>query len=276
MSRITRIYVCLATAVVFILIPEVTQAKSDSKPGSDNKSDYQQRQGSASRSASSSGSGAKGQIKPKKGFVALFDGQDISDWIKRGGEATYSVEDGAIVGTSVADTPNTFLCTKRNYANFILELELKVDAGLNSGIQIRSEVQESAMEVMVTNSKGEQKKKKIGAGRVYGYQVEIDPSERAWSGGIYDEARRGWLFNLEGDENKKAREAFKVGEWNKYRIVARGDVIKTWVNGVSAADLKDDMTPEGFIALQVHGIGNKAELVGKQVSWRNLHIRVLK
>src|SRR5690606_26944541 len=102
------------------------------------------------------------------------------------------------------------------------------------------------------------------------YQVEIDPSARAWSGGIYDEGRRGWLNNLEGDKNRPAREAFKQNEWNHYRIEAVGDSIKTWINGVPAADLRDDMTPSGFIALQVHGIGKDQSKVGKQIRWRNI------
>ncbi|MEM8944488.1 MAG: DUF1080 domain-containing protein [Planctomycetota bacterium] len=259
MPRIARVIVCLAATFLIAASAEVCLAKSGTKSGSETRTS----------------SAAKPSTTLKKGFVSLFNGKDLEGWIKRGGKADYHIEGDEIVGTSVANTPNTFLCTPRDYANFILEVELKVDDGLNSGIQIRSEVNENSTEVTVKNSDGEMKEKKIAAGRVYGYQVEIDPSERSWSGGIYDEARRGWLNNLDGDPNKKAREAFKRGEWNKYRIVARGNWIKTWVNGVPAADLKDDMTAEGFIGLQVHGIGGRAELVGKQVRWRNIHIREL-
>ena len=223
---------------------------------------------------------AKSEKKAKRGakgdFVRLFNGKDIDGWIKRGGKATYHVEGNTIVGTSVLNTENTFLCTPRNYADFVLRLELKVDDGLNSGIQIRSEVNDTPKTIEVKNSKGKLVNKEIPAGRVYGYQVEIDPSERAYSGGIYDEARRGWLNDLSGDENKAAREAFKRGEWNKYRIRAVGGHIRTWVNGVPAANLKDDMTAEGFIALQVHGIGGKKELEGTQVRWRKLMIREIK
>ena len=106
-------------------------------------------------------------------------------------------------------------------------------------------------------------------GRVHGYQVEIDPSDRAWSAGIYDEGRRGWLHNLE--DNEAAREAFKQDEWNHYRILAVGDSIKTWINGIPAADLTDDMTPSGFIGLQVHGVGSDTEPL--QVRWRKLRIK---
>ena len=118
------------------------------------------------------------------------------------------------------------------------------------------------------------KKRKFPADRVYGYQVEIDPSDRAYTGGIYDEARRGWLNDL--SQNEPARKAFKQNEWNKFRIVCRGDSIKTWLNGVPAADLKDSQTPRGLIALQVHGVGKDQNKVGKQVRWRNIRIKELK
>ncbi len=219
---------------------------------------------------------AKKKAGMRKGFVSLFNGENLDGWIKRGGAAEYHVEGDAIVGSSVMNTPNTFLCTPRPYSDFVLTVELKVDDGLNSGIQIRSEAHDEPTEIEFKNNKGEMVKRKIPADRVYGYQVEIDPTDRAYSGGIYDEARRGWLNDLAGDENKAAREAFKRGEWNKYRIRAVGDSIKTWVNGVPAANLKDDLTAEGFIGLQVHGIGGNQDLVGKQVRWRNLFIKEVK
>ena len=197
----------------------------------------------------------------EENWVSLFDGKSIDGWIRRGGKAEYHVEDGAIVGTTlpgrevrgkrVAGTPNTFLCTPRVYGDFILELEFKVDPGMNSGVQIRS------------NSYRGYK-----YGRVHGYQVEIDPKDRAWTGGIFDEGRRKWLFDLEGRD--EARKAFKQNEWNHFRIEARGDNINTWINGVAAADLTDTMTLRGFIALQVHG--SKAE-EPHEVRWRNIRIQ---
>ena len=111
------------------------------------------------------------------------------------------------------------------------------------------------------------------AGTVYGYQVEIDPSARAYSGGVYDEARRGWLNDLK--DNEAARKAFKQGDWNSFRIICKGDSIRTWINGVAAADFKDSMTAKGFIALQVHGVGKRKDRVGKQVRWRNIRIAEL-
>lgn len=187
------------------------------------------------------------------GFVSLFNGQNLDGWIQRGGKAKYEAVDGMIVGTTVLDTPNSFLCTKRDYADFILELDFKVDDGLNSGVQIRSQSLPDYKD-----------------GRVHGYQVEIDPSDRAWTGGIYDEARRGWLNDLKN--NPAARQAFKRGEWNHFRVECRGDSIKTWLNDVPAADLKDGMTPSGFIALQVHSTKSKEPL---QVRWKNIRLKEL-
>ena len=206
------------------------------------------------------------------GFVKLFDGKTLDGFEQHGGKAKYTVEDGEIVGTSVPKTSNSFLCTKKPYSDFILELEFKVDPLLNSGIQIRSEVFDKETVIKLRGGK----ERKIPADRVHGYQVEIDPSARAWSAGIYDESRRGWLYNLKGDKHTAAREAFKQNEWNHYRIEAIGDSIKTWINKVPAADLKDGMTPKGLIALQVHGVGNDAKKIGKQVRWRNIRIKEVK
>ncbi|MHC4912029.1 MAG: 3-keto-disaccharide hydrolase [Planctomycetota bacterium] len=180
----------------------------------------------------------------------LFDGKTLNGWIQRGGSARYFVGDGVIVGASVPNTPNSFLCTEKMYSDFVLELDFKVDTGLNSGVQIRS------------NSLKEYKN-----GRVHGYQVEIDPSDRAYSGGIYDEARRGWLNDLK--DNEAARRAFKSGQWNHFRIEAVRDSIKTWINGVAAADLVDSTTKTGFIGLQVHSTESKEPLY---VRWRNIRI----
>jgi hypothetical protein len=186
-------------------------------------------------------------------WVSLFDGKTLKGWEQKNGNAKYTVEDGQIVGTTVANTPNSFLCTKQFYSDFILEVEFKVDDALNSGIQIRS------------NSFAE-----YNNGQVHGYQIEIDPSPRASSGGIYDEGRRGWLHTLEG--NEAAQKAFRNGQWNSFRVEAIGDTLKTWINGVPAAHLYDTRTRSGFIALQVHSIGNDEAKEGIQVRWRNIRI----
>ena len=207
----------------------------------------------------------------------LFDGKTLNGWQQLNGTARYEVRDGMIVGTTVLGSPNSFLCTKKDYGDFVLELDFKVDEGLNSGVQIRS-----------------QSLKEYKDGRVHGYQVEIDPAQktlyegrppnlwvtgeevpagtqpRRWTGGIYDEARRGWLCNL--TRNVRARNAFMPGEWNHFRIEAIGDSIQTWLNGVPAASIVDSMTPNGFIALQVHS--TKAEQP-MHVYWKNIRIQDL-
>lgn len=184
----------------------------------------------------------------------LFNGNDLSAWKVLGGKATYSVQNGEIIGTTVSNTPNTFLSTVKEYDDFILEVELFVHPLMNSGIQIRS-----------------LSKSDYQNGRVHGYQVEVDPSARAWSGGIYDEGRRGWLYNLE--LNPQAKTAFKNNEWNKYRIECIGNSIRTFLNGVPVAHLIDAETSKGFIALQVHSIPN-SEPAGRQIKWKNVRIQI--
>ena len=187
-------------------------------------------------------------------FVDLFDGKTLNGFEQKGGKAKYHVEDECIVGTTVPRTPNSFLCTKKHFGDFILEYEFLCDGTLNSGVQIRS------------HSIPQFRK-----GRVHGYQVEIDPDvkrNRLWTAGIYDESRRGWLNDL--SKNEPARKAFKPNKWNKVRVEAIGDSIKTWLNGVAAADLVDSMTQSGFIGLQVHGIGRRTDTL--HVRWRNLEI----
>ncbi len=185
-------------------------------------------------------------------WVSLFDGNTFNGWNQKGGKADYTIRDGTIVGTTVWDTPNSFLTTDSLFDNFILEFEFLVDPAMNSGLQIRSNSVPSYRH-----------------GNVYGYQIEIDPSDRAWSGGIYDQSRRGWLCPL--TQNPKARKAFKQNQWNHYRIEAIGDTIKTWINTIPAAHLIDDVTNRGFVALQVHEIYEKKN-EGAEIIWRNLRI----
>ncbi len=191
--------------------------------------------------------------KDQTPWITLFDGTSLTGWSQKGGKAIYTVRDGEIVGTTVHDTPNSFLVTDSIYGDFILELEFLVDSSMNSGIQIRSESLPHYQN-----------------GRVHGYQIEIDPSDRAWSAGVYDEARRGWLHPLD-DKNTTAKGAFKQNQWNHYRIEAIGDTIKTWINGAEASHLMDDQTAEGFIGLQVHSIGENQE-EGTEIRWRNINI----
>jgi hypothetical protein len=186
-------------------------------------------------------------------WQSLFNGKDLKGWKQLNGNAKYKVENGEIVGTTVLNEPNSFLATEKDYGDFILEFEFKVDSTINSGVQFRSE-----------------SKKDYRNGRVFGYQYEIDPSKRGWTGGIYDESRRDWIYTL--DLNPAAKTAFKQNSWNKARIEAIGNNIITWINGIPAAYLIDDASPKGFIALQVHSINNKND-EGKQIRWRNLRIQ---
>ena len=181
--------------------------------------------------------------------------KDLGNWQHINGPALYELKDGIIIGTAVMGSPSddSFLCTKAGYSDFILELDTWFDPKMNSGIQIRSENRPDYLD-----------------NQVYGYQVELDASPRAWTGGIYDESRRLWLYTL--DINPAGKKAFKNNEWNHLRIEAIGNSIRTWVNGIPCADLIDDMTPTGFIALQVHGIGNDSSQAGIQAKWKNVRI----
>jgi hypothetical protein len=186
-------------------------------------------------------------------WTSLFNGKDLKGWKQLNGKAKYEVVNGIIVGTAVPKEPNSFLATEKDYEDFILELEFQADSTMNFGIQFRSE------------SRADYKD-----GRVHGYQMEIDPSDRRWSGGIYDEGRRLWLYSLE--YNPAAGFAYRRAGWNHYRIEAIGKEVRTFVNGVPAAHLVDTMMTRGFIALQVHQV-YRPEDVGKQIKWRNIRIQ---
>lgn len=184
----------------------------------------------------------------------LFNGKDLSGWKQVNGTAPYTVADGAIVGTTVPGSPNSFLATEGTYRDFVFECEVRQEGPSNSGVQFRSESRADFQN-----------------GRVHGYQLEIDPSPRAWTGGIYDEARRGWLYPV--DLNPRAKQAYQYGRWNLLRIEAIGPSIRTWVNGIPVAHVIDDATPEGFFALQVHSIGDRAGEAGRRILFRNLRIQ---
>ena len=196
---------------------------------------------------------AKKQVKCacEEGWVCLFDGKTLDGWEQLNGTAKYEVKDGMIVGTTATGSPNSFLCTKKVYSDFIFEFDVKVDDVLNSGVQFRSE-----------------SKKDYQNGRVHGYQAEIATE---FAGYIYDEARRGWLTN--NRENAEAKTAFKSGQWNHYRILCQGNTLMTWVNGIPVAFVEDKMTASGFFGLQVHAFDGKTPA---SVAWKNIHIKELK
>ena len=184
----------------------------------------------------------------------LFNGKNLKGWEKLNGQAEFKVDNGVITGVSKTGTPNTFLATKKHYTNFILEYDIKMDEGLNSGVQIRSH-----------------STKDFQDGRVHGLQIEADDSKRAWSCGIYDEARKGWRYPME--YNPEAKKAYKNREWNKVKVIACGNQIATWLNGVACANLFEEDVETGFIALQVHAIGNDKEKEGRTIQWRNITIQ---
>lgn len=181
----------------------------------------------------------------------IFNGKNLKGWTRLNGTAEYKVKDGVIVGTTKLGTPNTFLAFNEDLSDFILEFDFKVDDALNSGVQFRSASIDS-----------------YHNGRVHGYQFEIDPSPRAWSAGIYDEGRDGWLYTI---QDRASKDAFRNGEWNHARIEAVGNRIRTWLNGVPCANLVDERSSHGFIALQVHGIGSEDQ-AGKHVCWKNIRL----
>lgn len=207
-------------------------------------------------------------------WIDLFDGKTINGWSVHSGFAKYRVEDGAIVGTTVTNSPNTFLCTEKEYGDFILEFEVMVDPRLNSGVQIRSKIAEEKLSYWLRDDKGTFQPRTVPEDRVYGYQVEIAGAEIGTSGGIYDEARRAMVTEWWIKKGTNASKTFKDGQWNKYRVECKGQSIKTWVNGILTADIKDAMTASGIIGLQVHSVGDDATQY--EVRWRNLQLKELK
>ena len=193
-----------------------------------------------------------------EGSTELFNGKNLDGWTQRNGTATYRIEGEAIVGKTSDGSPNSFLCTDKLYGDFELTFEVKVDDALNSGVQIRSQTKGGPQ------------------GRVNGPQVEIEASgaRGAEAGYLYGEACGGWMTP---NDKLKPHKHFKDGEWNRYRIVAKGPRIQVWINDTQVTDLVDEKKfqshPKGFIGLQVHSIGR-----GKgpfEVRWRQLKIKEL-
>lgn len=192
----------------------------------------------------------------KNSWTNLFDGKTFTGWKKLAGSAEYSIGNGIITGMTVPNTPNTFLVTEKEYGDFILELEVLIeDTTSNSGIQFRSHFDPAGNN---------------GKGKVFGYQYELDPSSRKWTGGLYDEGRRDWLYPLM--LHPSAQNAYKHGVFNKVKIECIGSNIKTWVNDIPAAYVVDTVDRKGFIALQVHSI-SRPEMAGRKIHWKNIRIK---
>ena len=198
-----------------------------------------------------------GMNAQQNGWTNLFDGKSLNGWKKIAGTAPYEVKNGAIVGiTDPASPVNSFIVTDKEYGNFELELEVKIeDSTSNSGIQLRSHF----------DPKGNN-----GHGKVFGYQYELDPSSRRWTGGLYDEGRRDWLYPL--SLNPAAQKAYKPFVFNKVRVECVNNILRTWINGVPAAYVIDTIDRSGFIALQVHRITD-SKFAGRKIHWKNIRIR---
>src|SRR6478735_8318714 len=191
-------------------------------------------------------------------WQSLFDGKTLNGWKEMTGSAIYTVENGMIVGTTVAKSPNSFLVSdQRLTGDFVLEMEtMMTDANTNSRIQFKSNFDAEANN---------------GKGRIYGYQFELDPSPRKWSGGIYDEGRRDWLYP--GSYNPKGQALFTTNVFHKVRVECIGNTVKTWLDGAPVAILADSLTTnQGLIALQVHGIGRPQD-AGIKIYWKNIRIQ---
>lgn len=203
------------------------------------------------------------------GWVSLFYGKSLDNWVIPLGIATYHIEGDMIVGvTGGTKNPGTqtYLCTRRDYSDFELELDVLCDKALNSGIQIRSHVYEKE----TPTSKRTRRK-----GEVYGYQCEIAEGALCTSGNFQDEAR-GYIWYDDLTKKPGACEAFKDDAWNHFRIVAQGDHIRSWVNGVACADFHDSKDASGLIGLQVHTPRRGTTPLPLRVRFKNIRLRELK
>ncbi|MGZ0654930.1 3-keto-disaccharide hydrolase [Coraliomargarita sp. W4R53] len=199
------------------------------------------------------------EAEPKltEGFVNLYNGKDLTGWTSIGGHCTFETRGEAIVGTTIEGSPSTYLTTdKEDYEDFIFTAEMKWEVNGNSGIMFRSQ----------------RKPTKTGY-TAFGPQCEMEGIDkkrgRDWSGGIYGQSAGGWLYPLWLDAHKEARKAVKVDDWNRVTIKAVGNNVKTWINGVPAANWENDEYPKGSFGLQVHS--GKA---GK-VLFRNIKVKEL-
>jgi len=185
-------------------------------------------------------------------WASLCNGENLQGWTPRNGTATYRIEDGVIVGKTAKGSPNSFLCTIQEYSDFELTFEVRVDPGLNSGVQVRS-----------------QSKPEFKNGRVHGPQIEIENSPGE-SGYIYSEGTgREWIT-----KDQPIKDAYNNGSWNRFVVRAKRDRIQTWVNGIAIADVRDaESHRRGFIGLQVHSIPKDSGPM--EVRWRDIRIRTL-
>jgi len=221
------------------------------------------------------------KIVEEEGWKDLFDGKTLNgwkvlnqDWDNPDSKPDFYIENNMIICNTKLNIGGGYLVTEKSYDNFILELDVKIDNSLNSGIQCRSQVWEkdTITTYLSGNAEGTVSQHKWPVGYVWGYQIEIDPSERAWSGGLYEPGNRGWVVTLSG--NEAARKAFKKMDWNHFKIIMNGNQIQTFLNDIKVLDTIDDMSSSGFIGLQFHGASKESQN-NKKSMWKNIRIKKL-
>ncbi len=185
----------------------------------------------------------------------LFDGKTLDGWSEAGDDAKFRIEDGVIIGTAVPSQVDSFLISDGDYENFELSIEFHGSVAFNSGIQVRSQ------------ARGERQR----PDQIFGYQVDIDPSDRRWTAGLIDQARRGWLHSL--PFQPELRYPVEKDRWHELRVLADGPTIKTWLDGRPVAHIYDSMTRRGLIGLQVRNVSAPEP---EEVRWRNVRIREIR
>jgi hypothetical protein len=223
----------------------------------------------------------KNKSSEKEAWHDLFDGKTLAgwrvlnqDWTHPDSKPDFYVENNMIVCNTTMNNEGGYLVSEKSYSNFILEFDVKIDTSLNSGLQCRSRMwdKDTATVYLAGDVKGTRTMTKWQKGYVWGYQIEVDPSKRAWSGGLYEPGNRGWIVTLK--ENEAGRKAFKPMDWNHFKIIMNGNKIQTWVNDVVTVDTTDDMSASGFLGLQFHGAYYEWQK-DKKSMWKNIRIKEL-
>ncbi len=190
-------------------------------------------------------------------WVSLFNGKNFNGWEIKGSNGKAWVEDSAFVCHQVSNTPeHTFICTKKKYDDYIFEADAKIEGMLHSGFLLRCiDAKSDSAHVAL-----------------YGYQVKIDPTERRWTGGVFDDFGHSWNWLYTLKESEKAQSAFKLNEWNHFRIEAIGDSIKVWVNNIPTCNLVHKKYNKGYIAIKIHSMGDNPEMEKVLMRYRNIKI----
>ena len=213
------------------------------------------------------------QQKNNEEWEDLLVKQNFEDFEMLEGEGEWYFEDSILIGECLIGNPNSYLCTKKSYSDFVMELDFQVGNKINSGVQVRTTVHKNDTNITYVNGRLTPIIDKLfKKGSIYGYQIEMDPSERAWTGGLYQVGGRGWIVHLK--DNPKAQQAYKNEGWNHMRIKCKGDSIATWINGVQAVSTTDKLFDFGAVGFQLHKI-NKQEQQGQKIKFKNVKIKTI-